>query len=528
MLEAKTILERFNNTTSEKSKFRTLYQPVYDYGMPDRYKNINENKDNAENGKNTMDYLFSSCFILASDEFVQRFQSLVAPVNNDWIDFEAGYVYDSGDNERAKDEVNKQLAQIAYMCNVYKNTSNFDAIFTQFCYDLIAGTALICIQPGDLERPMTYSVLPFNEVNIEDGTNGEAIAYYRTHKLKNRLVKIQWRDIDYSYEKGADEKETEFLEATYYDDGKKNWVYAIIDKKTEKILLERISKTSPIIDLRWGKCSGETYGRGPGLKVIHDVITLNTIKEYSLRALAFSVPMFTGEEEGMDFDKIQVRPGEIIPVLSNATNKPSLTQLEISQMPDLMQFNVTQLEMDIKRAMFASTIPNDPNRKTTATEINTRVNELANSLNNAFGSLIDFLYRMIRRMIEVLQTFGYIPQDFDPKLFNGFGYKIKINTVLAAQQSARDAQQAINAIGVFAQFDPTMQMVGEHINLDKLIPYLADKLGIDNQFIRTEEEVNALRMERAKAMQAQQEQLAQTEVSVETAKEVGKVQAHKE
>lgn len=518
---AEEIIKRYGLTTDEHSRFRNMYEDVYTYGMPGRYRNI---KETDLSGQKNREVIYSSVFEQSCDEFVQRFQSLVCPVNTDWIDFEAGYMYDKDNSDTS--EVNKALSQVSTILNVYKSTSNFDTAFTEASYDLIPGTACLCLLEGTPDSPFNFSVVPFVDLAMEEGLNGQVDAYYRKIKLKNHLVEKQWAGAKFEYEKGKEEEVAELIECTYYDYDIKRWHYVVIDKQTHKFVVERIYKCSPFIDLRWTKCAGETYGRGVGLKVIADVKTLNRIKEYSLRALSFSVPTFTCTmDEGYNPEKFELQPGAINPVPSNASTNPTIRQLEVNPMPDLMNYNVQQLEMDIKRAMYASTIPNDPNPKMTATEVAQRVSELDNSLNNSFGRLLEFLYRLTRRMIEVAQKFGFVSPELDVMSFNGYGFKVKVNTELANQQTKKEVSDILQSMQVMAQFDPEMSMTSKVINIEDLIPYVLDKMGVPNKFIRTSEEIRALEQQEQQARAQAQANAVQMDVDASNAKEMGKANA---
>lgn len=520
---AEEIIKRYGKTSEEHTRFKTMYDDVYQYGMPGRYKNV---KDEQLAGQKNRELIFSSVFEQSCDEFVQRFQSLVCPVNSDWIDLEAGYMYDKDNQNMAS--VNKELSKIATILNVYKATSNFDTAFTEASYDLIAGTTCLCLLEGTPDNPFNFSVIPFVDLAMEEGLDGQIEAYYRTMKIKNHLVEQQWAGAKFEYEKDKDEETADLIECTYYDYDIKQWRYVVIEKCSKQFVVERVYKCSPFIDLRWSKCAGETYGRGPGLKVIADVKTLNRIKEYALRSLAFSIPTFTCTmDEGYNPEKFVLEPGAINPVVSNAQQNPTIRQLEVNPMPDLMNYNIQQLEMDIKRAMFASTIPNDPNPKMTATEVAQRVAELDNTLNNSFGRLLGFLYRLVRRMVEVAQRFGYLSQDLDVMSFNGFGFKVKVNTQLANQQTKKEVSDILQSLQVMTQFDPNMQFASKVINIEELIPYVMDKMGIPNKFIRTPDEIKQLEQQEAQAMAQQQQQAVAMDVDASNAKEMGKANARR-
>ena len=518
------LIKKQGEAEGEHSRFRQMYEDVYKFGMPGRYNAITEVDTN---GQKNREVLFSSVLEQSCDEFVQRFQSLVCPVNSNWIDFEAGYMYQK-DNQNTE-TVNKELSKVADILNVFKATSNYDTAFTEASYDLIPGTACLCLLEGTPDNPFRFSAIPFVDLYMCEGLSGDIDTYFRKMKIKNYLVKQQWKDAKFEYEENKDDECADLLECTYYDYDIKQWHYVVIDTEKNRFIIERIYKCSPFIDLRWAKCAGETYGRGPGLKVIADFKTLNRIKEYSLRALAFTIPTFTvSTDNGFDPSKTKLLPGALNPVPTNATNNPTIAPLQVNPMPDLRNYNAEQLEMDIKRAMFASTIPNDPARELTATEVARRVQELDNSLNNSFGRLLEFLYRLSQRMVEVAQRFGYLQDDLDVRSFNGYGFKVKVNTQLANQQSKQEVSDMLQSLQIMAQFDPEMSYTSKVLNMNEMIPYVLDRMGVPNKFIRTPEEIEALEQQEGQAIAQAQANAAQMDVDVANAKEQGKVNAQRQ
>ena len=106
-MDIKELRKKFDSAQTEKYKFKTLYEDVYKYGMPDRYSNIQYNKEGYVGQKN-MDEVYSSAMQESCEGFVQRTQGLLFPVNMDWIDLEAGFLFDTKQNESKKDAVNKE------------------------------------------------------------------------------------------------------------------------------------------------------------------------------------------------------------------------------------------------------------------------------------------------------------------------------------------------------------------------------------------------------------------------------------
>ena len=126
MIEADKLIKRYDKAKPARDNFNNLYKKVYSYILPDRYTQV---EDKVEGQNNRID-LYSSVAEQSADHFVQRVQSLLTPVNQDWIGFEAGFAYTAGGQDPV--EVNKNLEQIAHICNVFKDVSNFDSEITTF------------------------------------------------------------------------------------------------------------------------------------------------------------------------------------------------------------------------------------------------------------------------------------------------------------------------------------------------------------------------------------------------------------
>lgn len=521
----KKIIDAYHKAQGIKAKWDVLYEDVYKYGMPGRWTETRDlSVRTLASGETERKELYTSVMEQSCDRFVQRVQQALTPVGVDWIAFEAGYRFTA--NGQPADEVNQELEKIAKMLNVFKDTSNFDSVVTEGYYDLIPGTMCLSLLEGTPDNPFRFTVIPFKDYCIEEGLYSEPCAIYRKVKIKRSLINVQWRDAkNVSIESGKEDEEVALLECTYKEYESDTWVYTVIDEASSVQYVERVYITCPFIILRWAKCAGEIYGRGLGLKTISDVKTLNKIVEYSLRNLAFSIPVFLAQS-GDNYDPTTFRliPGAVNTVPSTATNNPTIVQLGVNQSPDLSAYHSEQLEMNIKRSLLDDTLPNDPSRQLTATEIAHRAEELQANFSNSFGRIqSEFMYPLIRRMIEVAESFGYIDKSvIDPRDFNGFGYRIKITTVLAGQQRVQEVQNTLAALQAFAALDPNMQLMPKVIKLDQLVPELMRKMGIDPTFIATTAEIQQAQVNEAQAMQAMANADAERQMAIDTNKEAVK------
>lgn len=513
------ILKKYTKALPEKERFIALYDDVYRYGMPDRYPNLKEYTDSK--GVNHRVDIVDSTLEIACDDFVNRVQSLIAPINSDWIDIEAGFMFDNA-SESGLHEANRRLGGLARMLNVYKSLSNFDMAMTEGIYDLIPGEmTLMCIE-GDKYSPLVFSAVPFREITHVLGPDGNVWYYFRKITRQNWAVKNQWRDANYTFEPGAENAEVEFLEAVFWDSKRRLWNYWVIDQKDKKTIVERQYKTSPFIELPWNKTAGETYGRGQGLKVIADFKTLNQLKADALKVLALMVPFFTSLADE-DTDKWIIAPGAVLPVNSNMKDNPSLQQHEVKQQVDLQHWNIQALTMSVKRGMFSNTLADIPDQTATAVSLeHTQQNRI---IANSLGRLNNFLERLVKRMVDVLQRQGLFPLDFDLEMLNGYGAKLRCRTELGILNETERVQKKLQAAASIESLDPTGQSLGRYVKMDVAVPRVLKALGFDSEDIRTQEELAAYDKQAA-AMAAQQQQNAvNTEIQLSNAKEDGKAAA---
>ena len=513
------LFAKYEKGKTEKENFRKLYDDVYRYGMPDRYPELQTYK--GDDGKDYRYEIYDSTFEIACDDFVNKVQGLIAPVNADWVNIEVGYMFEgaSGGN---KDEANRRLAELARIVNVHKAMSNFDIAMTEGLYDLVAGTmVLMCIE-GDERHPMVWSTIPFREIVLVDGPNGETWYYFREFERKNWQIKNQWKDAQFEFDSGAEDTKTQILEATYYNPKTRRWDYKVITIKDKKPIVEREYKTSPFINLRWTKMSNETYGRGQGLKVIDDFKTLNKLKEYALRALQFMVPFFLGDSNE-DFDSWIIRPGSILPVSSNAKENPPLVPVSVDQQADLQQWNMESLMMSVKRGMFSTTLTDIPDQ--TATAIAKEDAQQKRIIANSLGRLDVFLYALVKRMIDVLQRQGLFPLDFDIEMLNGYGAKVKIDTELANLQAMEKMEKKLNAIGLLNNLDATGATNARLVKIDTAGPKILRAIGMDADEIRTPEELAEYDNQMAQNAAAAEEREIQKEIMLANAKENAKAAA---
>jgi hypothetical protein len=511
-----------------KSSIQQRYNDVYKYCMPHRgsayeFKDTNGAYQKIDVG------LFNSIGQNAAVQFVNRMQNLLCPVNSNFIKFEVG----PGFNKVTKqDRINyaKQLELLGDQLNLIKNNSNFDMAISEFFFDLVAGTACLLIQPLNTDTLLNFKCIPFRQYAITEGNDGSVDGIYRKFILKLEEVKGTWTDCEKEGLESLKEKfkgnlnkdeQITLYEATYYDYKEKYYIYVVYEETSKTILVNRIYKNNPFLVLRWNKSSDDWYGIGVGMLAKNDLATYNEIMKDSLRALAFQLPIFLSDRDDILRDNFLIEPGAVNPVKFE-NGKPLMQVMEFNGRYDITQFNIDQLKMEVNKTMLAGVIPDDSNVRT-ASEINIRQAEQSTNFINVFGRFLsEFLYKLPLVMIEILQKNFNLLSFIKLDLFDNY----RILTLTSSPISRVVKEQEINLVKEDLQFlyslDPTGIKAEQVYNVDEAIKYC---LVGRNEFIKTAEETENIKLQQQQAQQQQAQQQADADAMVAERKAVAQQQA---
>jgi len=526
-LTASEVSNRYSNAYSIKSSWDTEYRDIFEYTMParDGYQKAVAGESIDPNYQDRRENLFSSIGEQAANDFVNTMQEVLAPPMSKWIALEAGMRFE----EEQRGKVNDELAKMTDHANEYKNNSAFDMAFSEFCYDLFAGTACLLVLPGTPRNPLLFKAIPTREYCIEEGVNAEVRGVFRKYELKRELLSAQWPELK-GMEVAEDQKEDKvtIIESTWFDYDLNVYHYQVVDEKEKNELIHREYKTNPFIVLRWNKCAGEAYGRGPGMTAINDIKTLNLFKYYSMRVLAFAIPPLLARED----DMIDVDSFELAPLAINVVPDPhdSVVPMNFNTNVNLEQYKSAELEMQIKKDTYSSTLPNEGNRDLTATEVRQRIMEMRKSLNSVFGRLLaEFQIPLVRRIIDVLTDTNVMGEEFREKFdlddIDGLKYKVNIVTPIGKLLKHEQAQAMLAAAATLMQFDPTGRLYDKWVKEEKMIPTFLKDTGLPADMVNTAEEAEKKAQGQAQSDQAQAQQAAQMDVEAANQKEMGKVVA---
>ena len=167
-------------------------------------------------------------------------------------------------------------------------------------------------------------------------------------------------------------------------------------------------ETNPYIIFRWSVVSGEIYGRGPVLRALPDIKTVNKVVELVLKNATIAVSgIWQADDDGViNLSNINLTPGAIIP---KAVGSSGLTPLSSGADFDVSQIVLRDLRDRIRHSLLADRLGLLSDKEMTATEILARNADMVRILGATYGRLLhEFIRPMCERGLQILSRRGLI------------------------------------------------------------------------------------------------------------------------
>ena len=289
----------------------------------------------------------------------------------------------------------------------------------------------------------------------------------------------------------------ELKECTVYNYEDEMWHYYVIFN--QELLVDRTTKTCDFTSSFWTRKPGSTYGIGVGVKALPELNQLNALRYYSTFGLMFrAAPVWLANENHMlDYDRISMKPMEIIPVQNTGRDNPTLTPLTVGDDPNVAQWNQTQMEMNIKSVMLSDTIPNQTNKQMTATEIAERRNRLNVTNNNMVAVAQRMLEDDVRWLLYKFQEIpGFYPEGFDVQ---SYAEGIRVTLASTEVKDTEQIQAIATMVDMFNAATPDGTLTATALNQPKYANKIAELLRVSKDLILPEEDIQANIQARANA-----------------------------
>ena len=499
---AKQYIASYIKAKAFRENWVPLFEECYEYALPQRESFYHE-----EAGQRRDDRIFDETAVVGVQEFASRLQSGIVPNFARWADLMAG----SEVPVEQREEVNNELDEVTeYVFEVLQN-SNFSQEVHESFMDLAVGTGVLCVEEGDSINPVSFSAIPLPHVVLDTGPDDKIDHVYRERKK----VKFDHLQLMYPNGKFNDQvlsfmgsgRETTVLEVVCRDYSKKNqeayFHYAICMTTKSCIYSKEMNGigSNPFVCFRWSKCAGEVYGRGPLINALSAIKTTNLTIELILENAQMSISgIYQMEDDGViNPDTINLVPGSIIP---KAMGSAGLQPIQSAGRFDVAQLVLSDMRLNIKRALYNDMLGNPDKTPASATEVAERMADLSRRMGSAFGRLqAELVQPVLQRLIYILKKQGRI----EIPVVNGREVKVKSVSPLAQAQ----ANQDISSVSRFLElvggvFGP--EMLNVLIDSEETAVHLAKKFGVPDKLIRDEDQRKQIAEAAAQMAQMQQMQ----------------------
>jgi hypothetical protein len=499
---AKKYLERYLKAKAFRENWVPLFEECYEYALPQResfyYETAGQRRD---------DKIFDETAVVGVQEFASRLQSGLVPNFARWADLISGSEVPPKEREAVDNELD---AVTEYVFEILQN-SNFNQEVHESFMDLAVGTGVLAVEEGDAINPIIFSAIPLPHVVLDTGPDDRIDHVFRERK------KIRYADLRILYPKGEFDPQVErqmqgdgtttVLEVVCRDYELRNeegYYHYAICMSTETVLHKKQMKgvgSNPFICFRWAKCAGEVYGRGPLMNALSAIKTTNLTIELILENAQMSISgIYQMEDDGViNPDTIRLVPGTIIP---KAMGSRGLEPINAAGRFDVAQLILSDMRLNIKRALYNDMLGNPDKTPATATEVAERMADLSRRIGSAFGRLqAELVQPLLQRVIYILKKQGRI----DVPTVNGREVKVRSVSPLAQAQANQDISSVARYLQLIGQtFGPEMlQML---IDSEKTAIHLAKKFGVPESLIRDEDQRKQIA---AIAQQMAQQQMQQ-------------------
>ncbi len=540
------LLKRWADLKAERSPYLDLQQEIAEFVIPHK-ATITQL---VAPGERQTRRIFDSTAIDAAQTLASSIHGTLTPSTQPWTSFR---IRQDELNELA--EVKDWLEDSARRIHAALRNSNWTTAVHEMYLDLVGPAAMGCLFVEEKPPPASGGFGGFRfqthgagEFCVAEDAEGRIDTVFRAFQLSARAILAKWGQdqVGEKIREAAQSKpDARFtvLQAVMpnadYSGGTATrgplrmpwWSCYLIVETRQKLALGGFQEF-PFLCPRWAKTSGEVYGRGPSHTALPDIRTLNTVKEFLLKAAPLAMVPPTIEADDAVLGEPDLRPAgrNVVSVQGTRGLSESFAFMTTGLKVDLSQIILADLRASIRRIYFSDQLELQEGPQMTATEVQVRYELMQRLLGPTLGRLeAEFLNPLIERCFGVMARTGALlplPEALAaqgvelPELdveYEGPLARAQRTVELTAQDRVLSfvaaLSQAMVASGVPA---PQAAEAWDVLKVDKWIRDRAAITGVRTDSLASAEEVQQLRQARAQA-QAEAQEAAEARATAEAA-----------
>lgn len=357
---------------------------------------------------------------------------------------------------------------------------------------------------------------------IADGPDGLVDTAMREFTMTARIIQARWPDAV------LPEKMTQALQAGKSDEpftlihaiiprqmsdqrgsaGNKAmpWASVWVEKESKAILHESGYRTFPGAVVRYHRTPGEVFGRGRGDIVYNDVWTLNEAKRMALEdwALKIRPPVLVRHDSVIGTLRL-VPGGQAVINTHGGRMEDSMRPWQTGSNPEISNINEEKLRQSIRQIFFVDQIlalMQVSKSEMTAFEYSKKLELLFTMMGPVYGRTErEFLRPLWDTAFDIMFHAGaFSPPPLE--IFNTDGnIDVIFENPLARSRRVTDVEAISMAVNDMAALGQMFPQMWDGFDPDKTRQHIFSVRGVPASITRNEEEVTALREERAKQTQ---------------------------
>ena len=397
----------------------------------------------------------------------------------------------------------------------YINKSNFYEEMSKAYLSFVAlGSLAIYVdvvrdQRTNEFRNISFKTLPLESISWEEDTSGEINTIYQKTEYTYAQIREKFGNLINTENFPSQSKkcfsriiiETSRINEEIIPEEYRDFKYVglIIDDESTKIIQITGFRTFPIMVSRWSTLPGNVYGRGPGHLALPDIKSVNLLKEMTLIASykAISPPYLTTERDLVNLSYI--KPNQLLHVRDMA----GLRRLEDPVRYDVAQLGLLELQQTIRSAFYSDKlIPQEGDGQFFGAAQRT-LQPIVSGLNK------NVLNRIVYRGLDILEAnrrFPDIPEPTRSRLGGALSSErsLRIEFMNSFSQKAEKAQSVLDWIATLNLLAQSgFPEVLDNVNPDEAARIFSELRKIDPAVMRDEDEIAAIREQRAMAQEQQ-------------------------
>lgn len=504
------IIKRLEHLTAERKTLDGTWETIEEFVTPYRGQFFrNQSSEHEQDWRQRQ--IFDSTAVIACQTLAASIHGSITSPAYRWFDLQFRV-----DNLNQTQEAKEWLDDTADRIYNALQESNFNLEISECYTDLCSyGTSVVLEEfTGDEltgeEIKLEFSAVPIKECYFEEDHKGGISSFYR---------RLMWTPSQIISKFGEDKvpEKINALEAAGTTD-RIELVYCIWKRDTPEVdgvvapekrpyafryILKEGAETlgdeggyyeMPAYAPRWRKTSESKWGNSPAMTALSDVLTLNQLVELILRSAEKVIdPPLKVTERGLMSD-VDLQPGGLN-VVRDTVNE--LVPLMTGARFDVSQLTKQDLINSIQQAFYMDQLQLKDSPAMTATETMARMELMQRTLGPTLGRLqSDLLDPLISRTLNILARTNQL-MEMPESLKQGGDIDVAYVGALSRSQKMdviANVERYLGLLGGIAQFKPE---VLDLFNQDKAARDLGVDLNVPAAYLNSEEDVAALRQQRA-------------------------------